>query len=585
METRTSRWLALITGVMVLSTVSAATETWSVVWPRQVNVSLTVVDAEGKAVPQFEAMLHTHQEGYIRWQPGRDGVIRFGPRGADYLTLQNDPQIQVIVRAPDLAPAILHLEYTRPAKETVILTPGRLIDLFVQTVDGRSIPEEVKPLVIYRDFVSRVRIYRMPENQSPDYVPDFEMSKVQRIAEGHYQFRVPIKSPPFLLAIDAPGFLRSVESGYFDEDDLVDGRIEWEIPAPATLHLQFDAVQTGGLPPYESSEIGVAWQIPEEGKYITLWLLRQFKESAVDVALDDLPPGRYRAILALASPQSQKTDMRWYSDNVPFRLAAGEEKTLKLAYSPSDPNGWRGHNTIDAVVRECGGRPAAGKRFTLNYVVPHGGWLRVLEGALDDEGGFRLANVAAGPNGPEFALRIGEEWLAKMRVTEPGNKHFEFTLAPEVNDIAPEVTFLDIDENKEVSLRSLRGRIVYLEFWATWCGPCRLPMIRLNEVMKRHSAHWAGRVEVLAASIDDSPEIVKWRTAYEGWTHLRHVWAGAEGLTDFDSPVGQAFGVNGIPMAFLIAPNGRIVWKGHPNRDTDFEAQIDELCKALDKTK
>ncbi len=284
--------------------------------------------------------------------------------------------------------------------------------------------------------------------------------------------------------------------------------------------------------------------------------------------------------MSLVPSESQKTNLRWYSDDVPFQLAAGEEKTLKLVYSPSGPNAWRGRTTIEAVVRECGGKPAAGKPFTLNYVVPHGGWMPVLESVLDHEGRFRLANVGAGPNGPEFALRIGKEWLRKMRVTEAGSQHFEFTLAPEVNDVAPQVTFLDIAENKTLSLRSLRGHIVYLDFWATWCGPCRLPMIRLNEMMKKPPSHWDGRVDVLAASIDDSPEIVKWRVQYEGWTHVRQLWAGAEGQTDFDSPAGQAFGVNGIPMAFLIGPDGRIVWKGHPNRDTDFKTQIDELCRS-----
>jgi hypothetical protein len=308
---------------MILSAALGATETWSVVWPRRVSVSLTVSDAEGKAVPQFEAMLHTHHEGYTRWQPGRDGVIHFGPGGADYLVLRDDPQIQIVVRAPSLAPAILHLEYTKPAKEAVTLTPGRLIDLFVRTAEGRSIPPDVSPLVIYRDFVSRVRIGRMPQNQRPGHPDDFEMSRVRRVAEGHYQFQVPLKAPPFLVAIDAPGFMRSVESDYFDEDDLADGRIEWEIPAAATLHLHFDAAQAGGLPPCESSEIQVACRIPEEGKYITLWRLPQFAGSPVNVTLDDLPPSRYRAILSLVPSESQKTDLRWYSDDVPFQLAAG----------------------------------------------------------------------------------------------------------------------------------------------------------------------------------------------------------------------------------------------------------------------
>jgi thiol-disulfide isomerase/thioredoxin len=566
---------------MALSFVPMATGTQSDSWLGEVYLSLTVVDAEGKPVPQFEAMLHTQQEGYVGWQAGKDGGIRFGSTGAQSLRLRYDPQIQVIVRTPELAPAILHMTYTTPAKETVTLTPGRLIDLFVRTADGRSIPQEVTPLVIYRDFVSRVRPSRMPENQRPGYVYDYEMSKVRRIAEGHYQFRVPTKTPPFFLAIHAPGFMRSLESTYFDEDDLADGRIEWDIPAASKLHFQFDAGPTGNLPAYESAWSAIACEIPEEGKYITVWL-QQGKEPACNVILNDLPPNRYRAVVRLIPPKAQKTDLRGYFDEVPFQLAAGEEKTLALAYAPFDPNAWRGSATLEMAIKEYGGKPAAGQPFSLSYVTPHYDSVPVKEGVLDGEGRFRLANIRSGPNGPEFFLRIGKEWLRRIRVTEPGNQHFEFTLAPEVNDIAPDVTFTDVNENKPIALHSLRERVVYLEFWATWCGPCQVPMTKLNEMMRKRPRHWDGRVDVLAASIDDSPEIVKRYAKDQGWGHICQLWAGAEGKTDSDSPAAQAFGVNGIPCAFLIAPDGRIVWKGHP-KDANVEKQIDELLRSTDK--
>jgi thiol-disulfide isomerase/thioredoxin len=580
MKAKISWRIAMTAGVMVVSIVSAI-GAQGVVWPRRVDVALTVVDVEGRAVPQFEAMLHSHQEGYLRWQPGKEGSIHFGSGGANTLTLQNDPQIQVIVRAPDLAPALLHLEYTMPVKEAVTLTPGRLIDLFVRTADGRSIPPEVTPLVIYRDFASRVRIYRMPQNQRPGDIVDFEMSKVRRAAEGHYQFRVATKAPPFLVAMDAPGFMRSLETDYFDEEDLAEGRIEWEIPAAARLHLQLGPARSGDLPPYESSSVEVACQIPEEAKYITLWLQR-YPGSTFEATLEDLPPGHYRAILRLIPPEAQKTTLRGYYDDVPFELAAGEKRTLRLTCVPFDPNGWRGSATLEAVVRTYGGSPATGQPFSLTYIVPHYDNVPVQKGTLDGEGRLRLANIRPGPNGPEFFLRIGPEWLRRIRVTEPGDQHFTFTLAPEVNDVVPDVALTDVMRNQPISLRSLQGHVLYLEFWATWCGPCKIPMIRLNDMMKKRSRDWDGRVDALAVSIDDDPGTVRRYAHWRGWTHVRHVWAGAEGQTDFDSPAGQAFGVNGVPMAFLIAADGRIVWRGHP-RDANPERQIDELLQSTDQ--
>jgi len=76
----------------------------------KIVLSLTVHDADGNSVPKFEAMLHTYQEGYIQWQSGQDGEIHFGADDTDSLWIREDPHFQVIVRAPDLAPAIMHLE-------------------------------------------------------------------------------------------------------------------------------------------------------------------------------------------------------------------------------------------------------------------------------------------------------------------------------------------------------------------------------------------------------------------------------------------------------------------------------------------
>jgi hypothetical protein len=80
--------------------------------PRKIYLELAVHDANGNSIPEFEAMLHTHHEGYIRWQPGSDGRIDFGSGDMQTLNLRDDPLFQVIVRASGMAPAILNLENT-----------------------------------------------------------------------------------------------------------------------------------------------------------------------------------------------------------------------------------------------------------------------------------------------------------------------------------------------------------------------------------------------------------------------------------------------------------------------------------------
>jgi len=105
----------------------------------RIDLVLIVQDVDGNSIPKFEAMIHTHHRGYIRWQPGRDGRIHFGTGDVQSLSLRDDPLFQVIVRAPGLAPAILNLENTgMRMEETVVLTPGRLVELSVRTADGQT---------------------------------------------------------------------------------------------------------------------------------------------------------------------------------------------------------------------------------------------------------------------------------------------------------------------------------------------------------------------------------------------------------------------------------------------------------------
>lgn len=550
----------------------------------KVDLVLVVHDANGYSIPKFEAMLYTYHEGYVRWQSGREGRIHFGATDVQSLWLRNDPQFQVIVRAPGLAPAILNLEDTGAYMErTVSLTPGRLIELSVRTADGRPIPKDVIPLVVFTDYADWVRPMRQPQNIRPGRVIDFEMSKIHRVDKGRFRFRVPDETLPFFLAIHQPGFMRSIESEVIGEDELADGRIEWQLPTPARLRVRFDFPAAGDHPRYDFSSIQIASYIPDVAKYYTVWLQKQYDNLSFDATLDDLPPNDYLLLLRLAPPEHEGLSRtgdatRPYWDRVQFSLSAGEEKTIDLNYAAFDPNSWRGSATATVAVKNYGGEPAADSSYTLSYAVPHYNSVIVKQGDLDAAGRFQLEDVRPGPDGPEFFLKVGNEGLGRMQMTEKGSQNFEFTLAPRVEDRAPDVTLVDVQTGRTLSLRSLRGNIVYLEFWATWCGPCKTPMAKLNAVTKKRRGDWGDRVEVLAVSIDNSKDVVYPYVKRRGWTHVQHFWTGESGRTGFKGPAAEKFGVKGIPTAILIDPQGVIIWRGHP-RDRNCEMQIEELLR------
>jgi hypothetical protein len=319
----------------------------------------------------------------------------------------------VIVRAPGLAPAILNLESTGAHMErTVSLTPGRLIELSVRKVDGRAIPKDVVPSVVYSESADRVRPMRMPENIRPGRVIDFEVSKVHRVGEGRFRFRVPDETPPFFLAIDHPGFMRTIETEMISESELADGRIEWQLPASARLRVRFDFPAAGDHPRYDCSSVLVATHIPDVAKYYTVWLQKQSDNLSFDATLDDLPPNDYKLILWLAPPEHEGVSRpgdatRLFRDSVEFSLIAGEEKTIDLDYAAYDPDSWRGSTTATVTVKNYGGKPAARSSYMLTYVVPHY-YAIVLEGGyLDAAGRFQLEGVRPGPDGPVFYLKVG----------------------------------------------------------------------------------------------------------------------------------------------------------------------------------
>lgn len=121
-----------------------------------------------------------------------------------------------------------------------------------------------------------------------------------------------------------------------------------------------------------------------------------------------------------------------------------------------------------------------------------------------------------------------------------------------VGAIAPELVGPTPDD-ATLKLSDLRGRIVLVDFWASWCGPCREENRHYVELYRRYRD--AG-FEILAVSVDHSGPA--WKAAI---TKDAATWRHISDLTGWKTPLAAAYNVAALPASFLIDPTGKIIAK------------------------
>jgi peroxiredoxin len=132
--------------------------------------------------------------------------------------------------------------------------------------------------------------------------------------------------------------------------------------------------------------------------------------------------------------------------------------------------------------------------------------------------------------------------------------------------MAPEFSLTDLN-GRQLNLADYKGKVVLLDFWATWCGPCRIEIPGFVQLQERYRAQG---LAVIGISMDDGPKPVR-----EFYREFRMNYPVAMG----DQKVSELFGgIFGLPTTFLIGRDGRIYSKHIGATDVSvFEEEIKEL--------
>jgi peroxiredoxin len=183
-----------------------------------------------------------------------------------------------------------------------------------------------------------------------------------------------------------------------------------------------------------------------------------------------------------------------------------------------------------------------------------------------------LGLVYLGQPGSETAMKNLYDSLAPgVQKTFFGKKMNEIVAAAvATSEGAPAPEFMMNDVNdKPVSLSSLKGQVVLIDFWASWCAPCREEN---PNVVKAYNAYKDKGFTVLGVSLDKGKE--EWVKAIADdkltWTHVSD-------LKYWDNAAAKLYKVQSIPANFLLDKEGRII--GRDLRGPALEAKLAEVMK------
>ncbi len=153
---------------------------------------------------------------------------------------------------------------------------------------------------------------------------------------------------------------------------------------------------------------------------------------------------------------------------------------------------------------------------------------------------------------------------------------FLSSFVADVNErpLAPNFTLESID-GKKVSLSDFKGKVVYIDFWATWCGPCIAEMPHSKKLKEKFAGN--DSIVFMYISVDNEDNIDGWKSTVKkkGMTGVQLI--SREGN---EERVAERYGISFIPTFVLIDKNGRIAYPNAPAPSApEAETTIRQLLK------
>lgn len=475
--------------------------------------------------------------------------------------------------------------------------PGQAdeLRLHFQLPQGMTWPAGVLPEVYPESLRDKARLAWQPMNRRNGRSDPYSAG-VRSIGPDTFAVRLSHPREPFYVAVFAPGFLRFFERGSFKMSEIKNGVLEIAIEKPGLLDVHFDAgTAKPETLPFDGQWVTV-WRRKSKTPGDHLWVCQHLElPQGKPLQFTDLAAGDYlvavgtRAkpgVKAIDKPTQTPINPGEFRDYKQPTLLAGQTCRIDIHYVPLDLQAYRAHRSAVIRITKPDGKPATGSRVSIGYFDGHYGRVPVFLGPLPATGEITLRDITDRVPDNSWALHGYSVWVEGRAIgkfefqTKSALETFTFQVPPDVGDMAPDVELVSVATGKRSKLSSLRGKLVCLDFWLTWCEYCQDPMRSLDQAAAKN--RWKDRIAIVPVSFDEKVQSVAPFVNERGWNHLQHYWAGPWKSGPLDAPAAQAFVCDAIPVAILIGPDGRILWRGHPLAKVsgkDIADRIDEMLK------
>jgi thiol-disulfide isomerase/thioredoxin len=552
--------------------------------PDEPLARIQVVDEQGQPIRtakvHVSAMVNEIREMATvpAWQPVNargicvvEGDISHRSRMREILAGKLPVKLECMVAAPGYVP--LRFGHTANPRETITATlkPARSFELRLLTADGNPVDLRLREDFYQAHSASPLLIAstdgkplcasgkQAPEEDRLFGTPPLCLNfGIHTLGDGRYRVDVPPEfSGTLALFVHHPDVIR-----YYlhtlKPDEWQSGAVEVRLPKPSMMLLEFDL--EAWRKAYKDLSGLFLHLAPLNSRELPLMFyseaLSGHRFAGGVVAERNVAPGPYQVLLQLSDKDMHETIVHAPTGGFVYH---------RVAPKPFDIAEYRGKRQVRVQIRRAGGGALAGAHYRVALRRSYSQARTVQEGRTDKKGAFVLRNLYENPSDSNAYNRIGYQIFVNDRfvryftlVRGDGVREISITLAPQPGDPAINFKAVDVRTGKPVELRTLRGKWVYLEFWATWCGPCQRAMEELKAFVEKQPDSWRKQVVVLSVSIDASREVVLPHLQRRGWDKFAlHTW-------DEGQRAAQLYGVDAIPTAFLIDPRGKVVWTGNP---------------------